>query len=80
LPNGIRHEPFDAFGRGEIQGAVDDFRREGLSSSRIAAVVNAIRSLYRWAINRELTVDNPASLIQLPASDSKERDRVAKAG
>jgi integrase len=80
LPNGLRHVFLDALSRGEIQGAVDDFRREGLSSSRIAAVVNALRSLYRWAINRDMALDNPASLIQLPARDSKERDRVASPG
>jgi integrase len=80
LPSQVRLASLDALSRGEIQGAVDDFRREGLSSSRIAAIVNALRSLYRWAISREMVLENPASLIQLPACDSKERDRVARPG
>jgi integrase len=80
LPGETRLAPLDALTRGEIQEVVDDLRREGLSSSRIAAVVNAVRSLYRWAINRELAFENPVSLIQLPACDSKERDRVARPG
>jgi integrase len=80
LPDGIRHEPLGTLGRGEIQEAVDDFRREGLSSSRISSIVNAVRSLYRWAINREMALKDPAALVQLPACDSKERDRVARPG
>jgi hypothetical protein len=61
LPDGIRHEPLGTLGRGEIQEAVGDFRREGLSSSRISSIVNALRSLYRWAINREMALEDPAS-------------------
>jgi excisionase family DNA binding protein len=80
LPDGIQRAALDALGRGEIQRAVDDFRRESLSSSRISSVVNAVRSLYRWAINREMALEDPASPIQLPACDSKERDRVARPG
>lgn len=80
LPDGIQRADLDALGRGEIQRTVDDFRRECLSSSRISSIVNAIRSLYRWAINRELALEDPASQIQLPACDSKERDRVARPG
>lgn len=80
LPNEIRLALLDALSRGEIQEAVDDFRREGLSSSRTAAIVNALRSLYRWAINRDMALENPAAQIQLPARDSTERDRVAKPG
>jgi integrase len=80
LPDGIRLELLDALSRGQIQKAVDDLRREGLSSSRISSIVNAVRSLYRWAINREMAPEDPASLIQLPACDSKKRDRVARPG
>jgi len=80
LPDGIQRAALEALGRGEIQRAVDDFRRESLSGSRISSVVNAVRSLYRWAINREMALEDPASLIQLPACDSKERDRVARPG
>ena len=78
LPSKTRLASLDTLSRGEIQAAVDDFRREGLSSSRIANIVNAIRSLYRWAIYREMAHEDPASRIQLPAPDSKERNRVAR--
>jgi excisionase family DNA binding protein len=80
LSSQVRLASLNALSRGEIQGALDDFRREGLSNSRIAAIVNALRSLYRWAINLGIALENPASLIQLPACDSKERDRVARSG
>jgi len=80
LPSEIRLALIDDLGRGEIQGAVDEFRREGLSSSRIASIVNAVRSLYRWAICREVAFANPAERIDLPACDSKERNRVASPG
>jgi integrase len=80
LPSEIRLALIDDLGRGEIQGAVDEFRREGLSSSRIASIVNAVRSLYRWAICREMAFANPAERIELPACDSNERDRVATPG
>lgn len=80
LPSETRLASLDALSRGEIQRAVDGFGREGLSGSRISSIVNALRSLYRWAINREMALENPASLIQLPACDSKERDRIARPG
>src|SRR4051794_16719831 len=80
LPNGIRLVSLDALSRGELQEAVDDLLREGLSSSRIGAVINAVRSLYRWAINREMALDNPASLIQLPANDGSGEHRIATPG
>ena len=41
------------------------------------SVVNALRSLYRWAQDREFVVNNPAELVRLPAMDAKPRDRVA---
>ncbi len=40
-------------------------------------MVNALRSLYRWAQDRELVVNNPAELVRLPAMDANPRDRVA---
>jgi excisionase family DNA binding protein len=80
LPSEIRLALLDDLKRGEVQGAVDEFRREGLSSSRIASIVNAVRSLYRWAICREMAFANPAVQIQLPACDSKDLDRIATPG
>jgi integrase len=63
--------------RGDLQQLVDDMTRRGLSGSRVRSVVNALRSLYRWAQDRELVVHNPAELVRLPAMDAKPRDRVA---
>lgn len=63
-----------------VQTYIDDFRREKLSSSRIRSIINAVRSLYRWALYREKATRNPAESIQLPANDSKERDRIATPG
>jgi integrase len=40
-------------------------------------VVNALRSLYRWAQDRELVGHDPAANVRLPAMDAKPRDRVA---
>jgi integrase len=63
--------------RGDLQELVDDMTRRGLSGSRVRSVVNALRSLYRWAQDRELVAHNPAELVRLPAMDATPRDRVA---
>jgi len=80
LPEETRRKPLDAVGSGELQEVVDGFRREGLSASRVGSVINAVRSLYKWAIDRERALTNPASELRLPAADSRERDRVATPG
>lgn len=80
LPASTRCKDLNAVTRGELQHAVDDFRRDGLSSSRIGSIINAVRSLYRWAEDRDLATGNPSAQIRLPANDSKERDRVATPG
>jgi integrase len=80
LPASTRRKDLNGVARGELQRAVDDFRRDGLSSSRIRSIINAVRSLYRWAEDRDLVADNPSARIRLPADDSKERDRVATPG
>jgi integrase len=77
LPVAIRRKPLVAVRRGELQEAVDGFRREGLSASRVTSIINAVRSLYRWAIDRERAAEDPASLVRLPAAQSGERDRIA---
>ena len=79
VPDEIAHRRLVRITRGEIQAMVDA-RSTGpkrLSSSRISSIVNAIRSLYRWAKDRELADFDPAQEIRLPASDAKPRDRVA---
>lgn len=80
LPDRVRRKALDEITPGELQCAVDEFRREGLSSSRISSIINAVRSLYRWALAREKATRHPAESIHLPANDSKERDRVATPG
>lgn len=80
LPPSIRNCDLEEVRRGQIQRAVDDYHRSGLSGSRIRSIVNAVRSLYRWGQDRELVDHDPAGLVRLPAYDSKERDRVATPG
>jgi integrase len=63
--------------RGDLQQLVDELTRKGMSGSRVRSVVNALRSLYRWAQDRELVGHNPAELVRLPAMDATPRDRVA---
>ncbi|HEX3519555.1 MAG TPA: tyrosine-type recombinase/integrase [Solirubrobacteraceae bacterium] len=62
--------------RRHVQQLVDELTPR-LSGSSIRSVVNAIRSLYRWAQAREIVYHDPAALVQLPAMDSTPRDRVA---
>ena len=63
--------------RGDLQLLVDELTRNGMSGSRVRSVVNSLRSLYRWAQDRELVGHNPAELVRLPAMDATPRDRVA---
>src|SRR3954452_16315873 len=63
--------------RGDVQRLVDDMKRAGASGSRVRSVVNALRSLYRWAQDRELVGHDPAANVRLPAMEAKPRDRVA---
>jgi len=82
VPPEIARKRLTRIVRGEIQAMVDK-RSSGptrLSSSRISSIVNAIRSLYRWAEDREFADNDPAREIRLPASDAKPRDRVATPG
>lgn len=62
--------------RGDIQQLVDDLAPR-LSGSRVRSIVNAIRSLYRWAQDRDLVGHDPAASVRLPAMNAKRRDRVA---
>lgn len=51
--------------------------RAGASGSRVRSVVNALRSLYRWAQDRDLVGHDPAANVRLPAMEAASRDRVA---
>lgn len=77
LPDSIRKTRMDKVSRGDVQRAIDDFRRDGLSSSRIRSIVNSTRAFYRWAQDREHASQDPAAGVRLPANDSKPRERVA---
>jgi integrase len=65
-----------------FQQAVDEFRAgdKALSSSRIKHRINAVRSMSRWAIQRRKIPTPLAVEVQLPADDSKPRDRIATPG
>jgi integrase len=80
LPKRIRNKHLEKITSGLLQSAVDDFRREGLSTSRIRSVIHSLSALYRWAVKREKATHNPAESIDLPANDSKERERIAPPG
>lgn len=62
--------------RTHVQALVDELAPE-LSGSRVRSVVNGLRSLYRWAQDRELTSHDPAALVRLPAMDATPIERVA---
>ncbi len=62
--------------RADVQALVDDLSPR-LSGSRVRSIVNAIRSLYRWAQERELVDEDPAAGIRLPAMNAVARDRIA---
>jgi site-specific recombinase XerD len=69
--------PMDDVRRGQVQTLVDEMVAEKLSGSRVRNVVNALRSLYAYAIPRDLAQDSPIANILLPAKDEKPRDRIA---
>jgi len=76
-PENLRNRRIDRITPIDWQHHVDDLIREDLSGSRIRSIINAVRSLYRWAKGRGYVTTNAASDVQLPALDSKRRDRVA---
>jgi len=77
IPDRLARRRLGDIGRGDVQQLVDDLMRAGMSGSRIRSVVNAMRSLYRWAQDRELVGHDPAANVRLPAMDATPRDRVA---
>lgn len=77
VPTTLQSRRLDDIGRGDVQRMVDDFSADGLSGSRVRSVVNALRALYRWGVQREFATANPAADVHLPAMDSEPRDRVA---
>ncbi len=80
VPPEIRGRLMSAVTEGELQKMVDGFLREGLSGERIATIVNAIRSLYRWAVKREKATENPAAPVSIPVDESDGSQRIATPG
>lgn len=77
VPDSMARKAVDRVSGGDVQNLIDDLKRAGLSSSRIAAIVNAIRSFYSWAQLHELARQSPAEKVRLPAKNEKPRDRIA---
>jgi integrase len=77
LPDSLARRRLGDIARGDVQRVVDDMTRAGASGSRVRSVVNAVRSLYRWAQDRDLVGHDPAANVRLPAMEAKPRDRVA---
>jgi integrase len=61
----------------DIQLLTDELVAEGLSGSSVRSAINAIRSLYSWALARELASQDPTRHVRLPAMNATPRDRVA---
>lgn len=66
LPQGVLGCHIDAVTLGDVQGLIDELSEEGRSASRIGSIVNALRALYRFARERELTSNDPARNVRLP--------------
>lgn len=62
--------------RGQVQALVDELTPK-LSGSRVRSIVNSLRSLYRWAQDRDLVAHDPAALVRLPAMNASRIERVA---
>jgi len=64
--------------RGHLQTMVDEMVAEKLSGSRVHNVVNSVRSLYRYAIARDLAeTTSHLTEVLLPAIDENPRNRIA---
>jgi integrase len=82
LPEWLRCMYVDEIGDHHFQQAIDEFRTgaKPLSTSRIKHRINAVRSLSRWAVKRKKIPAPLAVEVDLPADDSKPRDRIATPG
>jgi integrase len=65
--------------RGDLQAFVDRLRGGGLSGSRVRNIVNSLRVVYRYAVEREVVGHNPTNGLRLPNGDNP-RDRAASPG
>lgn len=67
MPSLIRKRQLVDVAGFELQEAIDQFIREGLSASRVHTIICAVRSLYTWAIHRGKAARCPAANLRLPA-------------
>ncbi len=72
----LGHKRLSDIRRGDVQAIIDELAPK-LSGSRVRSIVNAVRSLYRWAQDRDLAGHDPAALVRLPAMDATPIERVA---
>jgi integrase len=82
LPPWLRSKYLDEISDQDFQRVVDDLRAEDppLSSSRINSVINAARSLSRWAQKRGKAPSKLAHSVDLPANDASGEHRIATPG
>lgn len=66
LPREMLECHIEAVTLGDVQGLIDELSEEGRSASRVGSIVNALRALYRFAQERELTSNDPARNVRLP--------------
>jgi integrase len=77
IPEQLEKRRLSEVKRGDLQNLADRMSGDGFSGSRVRTVINAFRSLYSWAQDRELASHDPAQRVRLPAMEAKPRDRVA---
>ncbi|HTU15616.1 MAG TPA: site-specific integrase [Solirubrobacterales bacterium] len=77
LPESMKDRRLDIIAKGDVQRLIDSLLGEGLSGSRIRSIVNSLRALYRYAVDRDFALADPSANIRLPALNSVARDRVA---
>jgi integrase len=77
IPEQLERRRLAEVKRGDLQNLADRMSADGFSGSRVRTVINAMRSLYSWAQDRELASHDPAQRVRLPAMEAKPRDRVA---
>jgi integrase len=68
----------DEIGRGDLQRLVDRWLAAGDEPSTIRNTVNAVRAVYRQALDREEVTHNPTTSLRLPSVRGR-RERIATA-
>jgi hypothetical protein len=67
-----------AIQRWQVQGMLDELRRSGLAPGRLTAVVEALHSLYTYAIQRGLVDDSPVIWLTFPQQEERVRAPAAQ--